>query len=37
MPKFERYSGYQHNAPVPVVPKPDVPPDPMIVTVQDNV
>ena len=36
MPKYERYAGYQHDAPVPVVPKPVVPPDPMIVTVQDG-
>ena len=36
MPQYERYAGYPHDALVPVVPKPDVPPDPMIVTVQDG-
>ena len=36
MPKYKRYAGYRHDAPEPVIPKPDVPPDPMIVTVQDG-
>ena len=36
MPKYERYKGYKQAAPEPVVPKPDVPPDPIVVTAQDG-
>jgi mannose-6-phosphate isomerase-like protein (cupin superfamily) len=36
MAKYQRYAGYAHEAPDPIIPKPDVPPDPMIVTVQDG-
>ncbi len=36
MTKYQRYSGYRHEAQAPTIPKPDVPPDPMIVTVQDG-
>ena len=36
MAKYQRYSGYMHNAPAPTIPKPDAPPDPMVVTVQDG-
>ena len=36
MAKYQRYTGYQHEAPPPQIPQPEVPPDPMIVTVQDG-
>ena len=36
MAKYQRYAGYAHEAPDPIIPKPDVPSDPMIVTVQDG-
>lgn len=36
MSKYQRYSGYSHRAPDPVIAKPEVPPDPKIVTVQDG-
>ena len=36
MAKYQRSAGYAHEAPDPIIPKPDVPPDPMIVTVQDG-
>ena len=36
MADFVMYEGYQGDEP-PKIPKPDVPPDPMIVTVQDGV
>ena len=36
MAKFQRYAGYEHQTPEPVIPKPDVLPDPRVVTVQDG-
>jgi len=36
MAKYQRYTGYQHEAPEPQIPKPDMSPDPKIVTVQDG-
>ena len=30
MAKYQRYAGYAHEAPDPIIPKPDVPQDPMI-------
>lgn len=36
MARYQRYTGYQHEAPPPQIPQPEVPPDPMIVTVQDG-
>ena len=36
MAKYQRYAGYGHQAPEPRIPKPTVPPEPRIVTVQDG-
>ena len=36
MAKYQRYSGYQHQVREPEIPKPDIPPDPLIVTAQDG-
>ena len=36
MAKFTKFTGYQGDAP-PTIPKPETPPDPMIVTVQEGV
>ena len=36
MGKYKRYAGYQHKASEPKIPKPDVPPDPMLLTVQEG-
>ncbi|MDE0186862.1 MAG: cupin domain-containing protein [Candidatus Poribacteria bacterium] len=37
MSKFIVYKGYEEDAPPPKIPKPDVAPDPKIVTVQEGI